>query len=151
MKGLTIILVIIVVLAIGGYLYSKKVLSKFNWGSPSLAGADLKNIFNSGGFANITLTDIVTNNNNFKVTVNNLYIEIYYQGSVIAKSTTPHDPFVIPANGSVTITQDMTVAINNSLTIAAQLISGNKIEFDYKIKAIIFGFYPLIYNGKFTY
>lgn len=151
MKNFFIIVLIVAVIAISIYAYGKIIFKKFNWGQPAFAGADFKNIFSGTGFTTVTFVDTITNNNNFQVSIDRLYIEVYYGGSLIAKSTNVHEKFVIPANGSVTITQNMTLAINNSLGILSDLAQGNKLQFEYRVRALIFGLYPLMFKGNFSY
>lgn len=150
MKTFIIILVIVVVLALG-YKYGKKAIDNFDFGNPKFVGADLKSIFSSSGFATVDLSTTITNKNNFSVPVNNLYIEVYYQGALVGKSTTPHDAFVIPKNGSINISQNISLAVTNTVNIAAQIIGGQSVQFEYRIRAILFGFVPFFTKGTFTY
>lgn len=150
MKVLVTILVILILAAIAGYAYAKKTIDKFTF-DIKFVGADLKGILSNGGFANIDLSATITNQNKFKVSVKDLYVEVYYKGQLLGKSTSIHDPFVIPANGRITISQGMTLSATSTFDIAKQFISGQKIEFEYMIKATIFNFYPLKVRGTFTY
>lgn len=151
MRTFIIIIAIVLVLAIVGYRYGKKALAKFDVQGPNLVGADLSKIFQSGNFATADLSATITNGNNFNIPVSNLYVELYYNGQTLGKSTTPHDKFIIPKNGSVSITQNMTLAAASGLDIASQLLGGNKLTFTYKVTGVLFGFFPFVYRGNFNY
>jgi LEA14-like dessication related protein len=150
MRTFIIILVIVAVIGFFGYRYSSKAIDNINF-NPKFVGADLKSIFSKTGFANIDMQATITNKNNFNIPVNNLYIEVYYNGAIVGKSTVPHEKFIVPANGSITISQNISLAVTNSLAIAGKLIAGQKVEFEYMIKGQLFNFLPLKVKGTFTY
>ncbi len=151
MKGSTIILIIVIALIIAGVVYGKKVIDNFTFGNPKFVGADLGSIFGGTGFSTIDLSMSVDNKNTFAIPVKNLYAEVYYNGQLFGKSTNAHDPFTIPANGSITITQNMTFALTNTGAIIGKLYNKQPLQFTYMVKGTLFGFAPFKYNGNFTY
>lgn len=151
MKAIWIILIIVVIILAIGYSQVKKAINNFSLGTPKFVGADLKSIFTNGGFAAVDLTSTITNNNKFSIPVSNLYIEVYYQGALVGKSTTVHNNFTIPANGTITISQNMTLAFNNTIDVGLKIISGQQVTFTYIVKATIFNLVPLRISNSFTY
>lgn len=145
-----IIILIIVVLLYFGYSKSKTIIDNFEISDPQFIGADIASVFNGSGFTTIDLGTTITNKNNFSVTVSGLYIEVYYKGMVVGKSTQPHPEFVIPANGKVDLVENMTLVLNNALEIGLQLIRKQPVEFTYLVKSTIFGFFPLRFRDSFT-
>lgn len=152
MRAFLIILVIIVVIGIAGYLYGKRAIDNFEFGEPKFVGADLQSIFSGAGFTTLDLSSTIVNKNNFEVPVKGLYVELKYKGQLIAKSTNPQD-FVIPANGSITITHNLTLPVGTgfAIDIGLQLASKKQLEFQYSAKGSLFGFIPLSTKDTFTY
>lgn len=151
MKPFYIILIIVAVVFIAAYIYAKKVIGKITFATPRFVGADLKSAFSGNNFTTIDLSENIDNQNSFSIPVNRLYAEVYYQGQLVGKSTTQHDPFVIPVNGNINVTQNITLAIAPGLDVVTQLISGQPIQFTYMIRAVLFNFFPFTYRGSFTY
>lgn len=150
MRNLIIIVVIAAILYFG-YRAGKKAIDNFDIGDPKFIGADLASVFSGSSFTTIDLGTTITNKNNFSVSVSGLYVEVYYQGAILGKSTKPHDKFIIPANGSVDLTENITIALGNAAQIAGRLISKQPTQFDYMVKAKLFGFFPLTVRDSFTY
>lgn len=148
MKYFLAVLVIIIVV---GYFVIKKILDNFTFGDVKFAGGNIRSIFDGTGFTAINLSMPIDNKNNFSVPVSGLYIELFYQGASIGKSTNPQADFDIPANGNITINQSMTFNVNSSVSIGLKALAGTPLTFDYTTKAKLFGFYPLTYNGTFSY
>lgn len=148
MRTFIIILVIAAILYFG-YTRGKKVIDNFTIDDPRFIGADLASVFNGSGFTTIDLGTTITNKNNFSVSVSGLYIEVYYQGAIIGKSTMPHDKFTIPANGSVDIRENITLALGNAIQVGAKLLTKQPVEFTYMVKATLFGFLPFKFNDSF--
>lgn len=144
-------LIALLIVIIAGYFYVKKVLDSFTFGDVKFVGADIKSILSGGTLAAINLSSTIENKNSFSVPVNGLYIELYHQGKLIGRSIAPQADFTIPSMGSFTISQSMTVDISGALSIAAGLLQGAPITFDYIIKAKLFRFFPLTYKGNFSY
>lgn len=151
MRKFLIILLIVAVVGFFGYRYAKRSIDNISFSSIGFTGIDLNNILSTTGFATVDVNTTIGNKNGFSIPVNNLYVEIYYAGKVIGKSTMPSDAFTIPANGSFTVSHNVTLSLSGSLDIATKLIQKRPVEFTYMIKATLFGFYPLIYKGSFTY
>lgn len=148
MKYFLIVLVAVIIIA---FFYIKNALDKFTFGDVKFVGGDFRSIISGQPFTAINLSETIENKNNFNVPVSGLNVEVYHQGTLIASSTAPQADFVIPANGTYTLNQSMTVDTSKALSIATKIFSGQPLVFDYKIKAKLFGFYPLSYNGNFTY
>lgn len=150
MRALIIILIIVVLLYLG-YREGKKAIDKIEFGDPKFVGADFASIVNRAEFTAIDLQTTITNKNNFDIPVNNLFISVSYQGNLIGKSTNPEPSFIIPKNGYVTISHNMTISLPNSLGIAAKILAKQPIVFEYNVKATLFNFIPLNFNSTFTY
>lgn len=147
------LLIILVVLALVYFIfrYAKKVVNNITFSDPSFEGVDLLSVVNNTSFSNINLSTVINNNNTFNIPVEGLYLEVYYQGNLIGKSTSPSERFVIPAKGSIKITESVTLYLSNSIGIAAKLLANQPLEFSYVVKATIFNFIPLTYRSTFTY
>lgn len=151
MRTFLIILVFLAVITFFGYRYGKTAISKLDFGSPKFSGIDLLNVLNTSGFSQVNLSTVITNQNNFAIPVNNLYLEVSYLGNLVGKSTNTGTSFVIPANGQITISQNVTISLANSLGIAAKLVAKQPIQFDYLVKATLFNFFPLTFRSNFIY
>lgn len=148
MKYFLLVLLAVIIIA---FFYVRRVLDNFTFSDAKFAGGNLKSIFDGSGFTAINLSSTITNKNNFSVPVSGLYIELYNNGNLIGKSTTPQSDFTIPAKGEYTVVQSMTFNVNSSLLIAAKVLAGVPVVFDYTVRAKLFGFYPLTYKDSFTY
>lgn len=148
MKYFIVALLIIIIV---GYFFIKNALDKFIFGEVKFVGADFRSIITGSPITAVNLSSTITNNNSFSVPVSGLYIELYYQGTIIGKSTAPQPDFTLASMGTTTINQSMTVNISGGLSVAAKFLSGVPVVFDYTIRAKLFGFYPLSYNGNFTF
>lgn len=149
MRTIIVIIVIIVILYFG-YRGGKKIIDNFDFGSPKFIGADLANVF-SGNFATVDLGTTITNKNNFSVPVSGLYFEVYYQGQLLGKSTMRHDNFTIPANGSIEIMENVTLALGDVVQIAGKLLAKQPIEFTYMVRAFLWNVIPITVRNKFMY
>lgn len=145
-----IIIAVIVIILYFGYTRAKKILDNFEISDPEFLGADLPGLFRGTGFNTVDLGTTITNKNDFSVSVSGLYIEIYYKGMTVGKSTVPHEKFVIPANGSVDVRENMTLALGNAIEVGVRLLAKQPVEFTYMVKATIFGWFPLTHRDKFT-
>lgn len=152
MKNLLIILVILVVIGYFTYKKGKGYLDKINISEPKFVGANLDSLISGTGFNSIDLQSTVTNGNNFAIPVNKLYIEVFYNGSLVAKSTRSHDAFIIPKNGSATINENITLSFGTlAIPIVADIAKKRPVVFTYNVKATLFNFIPISYTDTLTY
>lgn len=151
MKTWVIILIIVVVLAFGTYKYGMKAVDKVTFGQPQFVNADFKSLISGSGVTSVNLSETITNANNFSIPVTGLYFEVYYNGITIARSQAPHVRFVIPANGSLAVTETVLIDVQNSIQVGLNILSGQSIKFDYMVRGYLFGFFPFTYKGTFTY
>lgn len=149
MKTFILILVIVVILGLVGYRVSKKAIDKISFSKPTIRNLNLSSIGNS--FSTVDLTTTIENKNNFDIPVSGLYIELYYQGQLVGKSTVPSEKFIVPMNGSITITQNVTIYLNSTLNVAAKILSKELITFDYIARGIVFNVVPLQIRDSFIY
>lgn len=148
MKYFLLVLAAVIIIA---FFYIRNALNNFTFNDVKFVGGNIREILSGGAFTAINLSQTIDNKNSFSVPVSGLYIELYHQGKLIGQSTSAQPDFDIPAMGSFTINQSMTVNINSSLSIAAKILAGAPVIFDYTIRAKLFKFFPLTYNGSFTY
>lgn len=151
MRSFLTVLIIVALLLYFGYRFVKKSVENLTFSQPKFSGIDLLNFINKTGFSTVDLSTTITNKNNFDIPVNNLYLEISHEGNLVGKSTIPHEKFVIPNNGAITESQNVTLSLASSFSLAAKLLAKQPIVFDYTIKGTLFNFFPLNYSDKFTY
>lgn len=151
-KGLKIflwILVIIVVLAVIGYLMAKSVLDNVTFSKPIPQGLDLKGL-TLGDLVNVALANEqktvsvtigmnVTNSNSFAIPFSNVKVGLYYKGVLIAETNDP-DSHTIPANGSLALTYTVNIILNDAGgQLLIEKIKGGNPQLDYKIGLRVFG------------
>lgn len=146
-----LIIAIVVIIAYFVHNYATKAIDKITFSPPKFEGVDLLSIVNTTGFSQINLSTVISNTNNFNIPVNGLYLELLYQGNIIGKSTDPSERFIIPSNGEIKVTQNITLSLANSIGIAAKLVARQPIEFTYRVEATLFNVFPLNYTDTFTY
>lgn len=148
-----VILVLVVGIGFALYLYGKKVAAGFDFNS-GLSGVNFGSLINGSGSIQLTLTMSVTNTNSFGLTINNLNVQISYQGTVIANTTSPITQIVIPSvqnGGYVTFPANISIQLNDAAFAAAGMIATSQTAvFNYKVTGSLYAF-PFSFSGTETY
>lgn len=148
------ILAIIVVLAIITFAFiipwGKGVWDKISFSTPKLQAldlkgltlADLKKLALSGGSKDVTLTlgmDI-KNDNNFDISFSTLKVEIYYKGTLIAK-TQDNAWHTIPKNSMYPFSSIVDITLNGAgLQMILEKVVSGKTSVDFKTDIRLYGF-----------
>lgn len=160
MRGLFITLIILGILAYFGYKKIKEYASNITFPDINFLGRDLVAILFGKGtgsinvsnnIINVTLSTTINNNNTFNIKVSGLYLELFYKGILLARSTFPHETFTIPKKSSITLTENISVYPNFTNDIVVKLLKKDPIDFSYTVKATLFGFFPLKFSSNFLY
>lgn len=145
-KGLKIflwIVAIIAVFAIAGFLWAKNAIGKISFSKPNpqglnLSGITMANIANNQSNITATIGLDIQNDNSFSIPISNLKVRLLYKGSVIAQTSDDLlNPMVVPANGTLSLSDIITINVNNSSTFLIEKIKGNSVSLDYIVDVSI--------------
>lgn len=164
-KGMKIfvwVLVIIAILAVIAFVWGKNAWDKVSFSAPKLQGfnlqglsaADLAAIALTGSTKqiNATIAMEVKNGNSFSIPFSNMNVQMFYNGTLIAESS----PLLaaknkVPANGSLTLFDTVTITLNRAGgKLLYEKVTNKNPVIDYTIGIRIFGIPIPGLRGNFT-
>jgi len=121
-----------------------------------LSGLSLNTLFNGGTSSiQVQINALITNMNNFNITMGNFHLYVYYQNTLIAQTSstdTTLSKVIFPANGVADVQPNVDVYINSALLQAvSDLASNGTASFAYTASFLVYGFIPYTYKDTFNY
>jgi hypothetical protein len=153
-KILLIVLFILIVIV----LYAKSIVDKiefdFNIKNLNFKEFILKDVTGQGSKTLITIEYLINNKSNTTIKIKDLYVEAYYNGKLIAKSTDKYDntkEIVLNKKQPSKFEQEYYVLLNKqSIDLASKIALKTPVNIGYLIKVKLFGF-SLKYKGTYNY
>lgn len=154
-KILLIVLFVLIVVA----LYAKSIIDKiefdFNIKNLNFKEFILKDVTGQGSKTLITIEYLINNKSNTTIKFKDLYVEAYYNGSLIAKSTNNYNNtkeiVLSKKTNDIKFEQEYYVLLNkNSIDLASKIALKTPVNIGYLVKVKLFGF-SLKYKGTYNY
>lgn len=153
MKALIYIAVILAVLILLGITWGKSVFNRITFSDPQLAQFSLSELQNiaSGKITTIPVSITISNANNFSISFSKISIALSFNGTVFALTADPSG-YTIPANGNLTITENIIFSLNDAaIELLAEKIQGKPAQIQYTIGLRIFGIPIPSINNTFNW
>lgn len=154
-KIFLVLLFVIIVLALYAYSIFQKIDFDFNIKGFNFREFIIKDIKNQGSKTVIKIEYIINNNSNTNLKFKDLYVEAYYNGKLIAKSTNNYENIkevLLPKKTrNIKFEQEYYVLLNKeSIDLTGKILNSIPVNIGYFVKVNFMGI-NLKYKGTYKY
>lgn len=142
--------IIVAAVIVSIYIYILVIISRFYF-KFDLSGISLAQLSGTGKI-NVKINGSVQNDNDFRVTFSDLYVQLFYNKELIATSQKVDDKkYTIPAKGKFQFEETVDLYVNpTTLQLAANIALKVPTEIEYQVRLKIFGIKIPTIIDKFT-